>query len=135
MQSVDSDNAVRAVTAGRARASYRVNLVSVLLSTWVLIGLLLDAWAHNNVPRLESFFTPWHGVLYSGFVANAAWICAIVARHARAGLRGLDAVPVGYGLGLLGLPMFLLAGVGDLAWHTVFGIERDLKILFSPTHL
>lgn len=124
-----------AVATDRPRASYRTDLVSVLLSTWVLVGLLLDAWAHNNIPELESFFTPWHAVLYSGFAANAAWIAGIVYRHVRAGRRGLAAIPVGYGLGVLGVPMFAAAGVGDLLWHTVFGIEQELKILFSPTHL
>jgi hypothetical protein len=33
------------------------------------------------------------------------------------------------------LPVFALAGAGDYAWHTAFGIEQELRILFSPTHL
>ena len=36
---------------------------------------------------------------------------------------------------VVGLPMFALAGAGDFAWHTVFGVEQALRILFSPTHL
>ena len=32
----------------------------VLLSVWFVGGLILDGWAHNHIPELESFFTPWH---------------------------------------------------------------------------
>lgn len=30
---------------------------------------------------------------------------------------------------------FAVCAVGDATWHTVFGIEQDINILFSPTHL
>jgi hypothetical protein len=120
---------------GRPSASYRLDLVTVLLGAWFVVGLLLDAWAHNNFPGLESFLTPWHAVFYSGFIATAAWICWAVLQNLRSGRRGWAAVPVGYGLGVLALPVFALAGAGDFMWHTIFGIEQDLKILFSPTHL
>ena len=47
---------------------------------WLLVGLYLDGWAHNNIPELiETFFTPWHAVLYSGYafmslvLIGAAW--------------------------------------------------------------
>jgi len=48
--------------AARPVASDRTNIVTMLLGLWFTVGLLLDAWAHNNVPRLESFFTPWNAV-------------------------------------------------------------------------
>jgi hypothetical protein len=122
-------------TVARPRASYRDDLVTVVLGLWFVVGLLLDAWAHNNLPGLESFLTPWHAVFYSGFTVTAAWICWLVWRG-----RGADgvtpaSVPMGYGLAVLGLPMFALAGAADFAWHTVFGVEQALRILFSPTHL
>jgi hypothetical protein len=117
------------------RTSYRADMVTVLLGLWFVVGLFLDAWAHNNLPGLETFFTPWHGVFYSGFVATAGWICWLLWRELRAGRRGAAAVPVGYALGVLGLPLFALAGMGDYLWHSIFGIEQNLKILFSPTHL
>ncbi|PSL53633.1 hypothetical protein B0I31_10880 [Saccharothrix carnea] len=122
-------------TSGRPRAGYRTDLITVLLGTWFSIGLFLDAWAHSNVPELESFFTPWHAVFYSGFAATGAWILWVLWRNHQEGRRGLDAVPVGYGPAVLALPAFAAAGVGDYLWHTFIGIEQGIDILFSPTHL
>lgn len=120
---------------GRVRASYRTDLVTVLLGTWFSLGLFLDAWAHSNVPELETFFTPWHAVFYSGFAATGAWILWQVWRNAQAGRRGLAAVPEGYGPAVVALPVFAVCGFGDYLWHTFIGIERGIDILFSPTHL
>ncbi|MEU4741009.1 hypothetical protein AB0G02_11175 [Actinosynnema sp. NPDC023658] len=129
--------AVGAVAAPgrRPRAGYRTDLVTVLLGTWFSIGLFLDAWAHSNVPELETFFTPWHAVFYSGFAATGAWILWVLWRNYQHGLRGLDAIPVGYGPAVFALPVFAAAGVGDYLWHTFIGIEQGIDILFSPTHL
>jgi hypothetical protein len=115
--------------------AFRTNLITVLLGGWFTVGLFLDAWAHNNVPELETFFTPWHAAFYSGFAATAGWILWVVARQFRAGRRGIAAIPLGYGSALVALPAFALFGLGDLVWHTIFGIEQNIKILFSPTHL
>jgi hypothetical protein len=117
------------------RAGYAGNLLTIAFSTWLLGGLLTDVWAHNNVPKLETFFTPWHAALYSGFLATAAWICWLVRRQLMAGRRGMAAIPAGYALGAFGVCLFIVAGAGDLTWHTIFGIERNSRILFSPTHL
>jgi hypothetical protein len=119
----------------RPRVTYRADLVTAVLGVWFVVGLFLDAWAHNNLSELETFFTPWHGVFYSGFVATSAWIGWCVLQSLLAGRRGLAAVPHGYGLGLFGIPLFALAGVGDMIWHTTLGIETSLDILFSPTHI
>ncbi len=120
---------------GRAVASVRTDLVTVVLGTWFSLGLFLDAWAHANLTELESFFTPWHAVFYSGFAATGAWISWLVWRNLQTGRRGLAAVPVGYGPAVAALPVFAVFGVLDYVWHTVFGIETDLEIVFSPTHL
>lgn len=120
---------------GRTRAGYRTDLVTVLLGTWFSLGLFLDAWAHSNVPELETFFTPWHAVFYSGFAATGAWISWLVWRNLQRGARGLAAVPEGYGPAVLALPVFAVCGFGDYLWHTFLGIERGIDILFSPTHL
>jgi len=121
--------------AARPQPGYRLDLVTTVFGFWFTAGLFLDAWAHNNLVELESFFTPWHAVFYSGFTATAAWILWAVWRNLQAGRRGLAAVPVGYGLSVLALGVFAVAGAGDYLWHTIFGIEQNLTILFSPTHL
>jgi hypothetical protein len=40
-------------------------------SVWFVAGLYLDGWAHNHGKVDNTFFTPWHAVFYSGYVAIA----------------------------------------------------------------
>ena len=117
------------------RVRWRDDLVMAVLAGWLVGGLFVDGWAHNTRPRLESFFTPWHGLFYSGFAAAAGWICWQVWSRRRAAGAWRAAVPAGYGLGLAGTGVFLVWGIGDLSWHLAFGIERDIAALLSPTHL
>lgn len=119
----------------RPTASYRTDLVTSVLGVWFAIGLFVDAWAHTNLAELETFLTPWHAVFYSGFTATAVWIAWTLWRNVQAGRRGMAAVPEGYGLALIALPAFAAFGFGDFLWHTFIGIEQNLTILFSPTHL
>jgi hypothetical protein len=99
----------------------------VAATAWVVGGGFLDAWAHGHVRLLDTFFTPWHGVLYSGFGACAALIVGrwLLTRS----------VPEGYGLSLAGCALFAVGGVLDLLWHTIFGIERQIAAVLSPSHL
>lgn len=95
-----------------------------ICGVWISGGFFLDAWAHGHVP-VESFFTPYHAVFYSGMVALAL-ILAV------AGVRG--GFPRSYRLALWGIPVFLVGGVGDFLWHHFFGIEEGVDALLSPTH-
>lgn len=115
--------------------SLRVDLIVTLLSGWLLGGAYLDAWAHNHIPQLDTFFTPWHGVLYSGYLAVAAYLVFILVRHHKGGVPWRRALPAGYGLSLAGAAMFAVGGVLDLIWHELFGIEVGVEALLSPTHL
>jgi hypothetical protein len=117
----------------RPRTSWIDDMVVVLASGWVIAGMVLDAWAHTH-QRLESFLTPWHGVLYSGFVVVMAWM-AWIALRARLLRRPGEAVPIGYGLGLVGVGLFLVSAVGDAIWHMRFGVEVGIEAQFSPTHI
>lgn len=117
------------------RLSRRDDAVTLLLSTWLMVGLFVDGWAHSNLSELETFFTPWHALFYSGFAASAAWLAYKVIRAQETGRRGRAAIPAGYGLGIVGLAVFAVGGAGDFTWHAVFGIEQDIEALFSPTHL
>src|SRR2546429_10016537 len=97
---------------GRPTASYRANLVTVLLGAWFTVGLFLDAWAHNNVPKLETFFTPWHAVFYSGFAATAAWIAWTCRGALRSGRLDPGAIPRGSGLSAAAAVGFPMPGGG-----------------------
>ena len=106
----------------------REDLVTSGLSLWLIAGVLVDGWAHVTRGAVETFFTPWHALFYSGFAAVSAWI-VYVARRQKAG------PPVGYRLGLVGIGIFASGGVGDLLWHQFLGIETSIDALVSPTHL
>lgn len=109
--------------------------IMMVLCSWFVGGLYLDGWAHSHHLVDKTFFTPWHAVLYSGYAANAALLIAIVLINYRRGYSWSAAVPGGYGLSLLGVPLFLIGGAGDLIWHTLFGFEVGIDPLLSPTHL
>jgi hypothetical protein len=96
-------------------------------STWILVGLFVDGWFHIHSPGLETFFTLWHALLYSGV---AAAIAVHLAERLRSGW-----LPPGYRLSLVAGLVVSLAGFVDMAWHTVLGVEADLPALLSPPHL
>jgi hypothetical protein len=100
----------------------------------VVGGLFLDGWAHVNQPGLETFFSPWHGVFYLGFVVSTVVMARLVARH-QTGRFDPGRVPVGYGLGLVGVALVVAGGVADGIWHTMFGVEVGVAALLSPSHL
>lgn len=113
--------------AGRAIPAAWYDWLVLATSAWLVCGGFLDTWAHNHIPGLETFFTPWHAVLYSGYAA-----CAVVL-----GARWLRdrSLPDGYRLSLLGCAFFAVGGVADMLWHTIFGIERSIAAVLSPSHL
>jgi hypothetical protein len=103
-----------------------------VFGTWMITGLFIDGWAHN-VDKPETFFSPWHGLLYSGFVAAVAFFVWDGRRQARAGAEVI--LDPGDRLTTVGLVVFIAGAVGDGVWHEIFGIEVDLEALLSPTHL
>src|SRR3954465_9369190 len=92
--------------------SLRFDWAVVLASLWFVAGLFLDGWAHANLAStLETFFTPWHGVLYSGFLAVAVVLLVCQARNMVRGHIWMQALPRGYLLALLGAAVFSFGGV------------------------
>lgn len=94
--------------------------------SWMVIGLFLDGWAHQ-ARKPETFFSPWHFILYSGFGAAVAYFTfreRILKKRAE-----------GDRLTIAGLVVFIVGAVGDGIWHSIFGIEVDIEALLSPTHL
>ena len=110
-----------------APTTTRQDAAVVALGGWLIGGVFLDGWAHANKTALETFFTPWHAVLYSGAAAVFGYLLLLT--------RQRGAIPAGYGLATLGAPVFLLAGGGDFLWHELFGLEVGIDALLSPTHL
>lgn len=110
--------------------------VTAALGGWLMVGLLLDGYIHNTRGgQLESFFTPWHALLYSGFVACAVWI-VLPARGIGGPVRQrLAALPGGYAAGAVGALIFAIGGITDSVWHSLLGVEVDLEALLSPPHL
>ena len=53
----------------------------VALSGGLLSGLYLDGWAHIHNAGVETFFSPWHGVLYSGYLTAAIALLAVTVRN------------------------------------------------------
>ena len=118
------------------KASSKFDLVFVFLSLWLTVGVFIDGWAHNHLSStLETFFTPWHGIFYSGFGAVSFSIFFQAVKNYQAGFRWPYLLPREYHLAFFGLIIFFLAGAGDMLWHIVFGIEIDVEALLSPTHL
>jgi hypothetical protein len=127
-------HARRMARTGQPPASIGFDMVMALLLAWPIFGAYLDAWAHNH-GLVDSFFTPWHAVLYSGFVAVVfALYGTAIWNHSR-GYAWLRSLPPGYELSALAIPFFAIGGVGDMLWHMAFGIEKQLDGIFSPTHM
>jgi hypothetical protein len=108
---------------------------SMITFWWIVVGAALDNVAHFNGMVDDSFFTPWHGVLYSGFLAAALVHMGSVALNLSRGYPLREAIPQGYDLALIGCGIFAVGAVGDMLWHTAFGIESDIETLLSPTHM
>lgn len=123
-----TDTVTRHLDPYLAPGGRRQHVAVVWFGTWMITGLFLDGWSHNH-HRPETFFTPWHAVLYSGFVAAVLWFVWDGWRH------GANQVVATDRLTAAGLVLFGAAAVGDFGWHQVFGIERSISALLSPTHL
>jgi hypothetical protein len=111
------------------------DLVSALLGAWLIAGFFLDTWAHLHVGQIESVITPWHAVLYSGYLALTLWTLELVRRRHVPGSPWASAVPIGYGVGLIGLVVFAIGGAADLIGHVLFGFEKSLGAWIAPFHL
>lgn len=121
--------------AGHAVSSRWFDVIVAVLGAALVGGVYLDGWAHIHTGLIDTFFTPWHGLLYSAYLALAAVIVGTVLRNRTAGFAGSRAIPLGYEPAVIGVAVFALGGLGDMIWHLLFGIEVDLEALLSPTHL
>ncbi|MBN9098043.1 MULTISPECIES: hypothetical protein [unclassified Pseudonocardia] len=119
----------------RDRATEAEDAVAAGLGFVMVSSVHLDGWAHVNRPGLDTFFTPWHGVLYASFALYALFVGLMAGRRARRGEGLALSVPSGYAAALGGIGLFVAGGIGDLGWHQAFGVEAGIDALVSPTHL
>lgn len=126
-----------ATTAADTRlvSSIQFDWAATALGGALVGGVYLDGWAHEHGRVDDSFFTPWHGVMYGAMFLVGVFLVLTLSANMLRGYAWRRALPVGYGLSLVGVLLFAVGGVGDLIWHTLFGIEADLEALLSPTHL
>jgi hypothetical protein len=120
---------------GLGDPAWRRDMVTTLIGAWLVTAVFSDGWAHLNVPELESFFTPWHGGLYGGLAAMAAWVALLAWQGRRPGTPPSAWLPRGYRAAAVGVILFGLGGIADLAWHEALGVEVAVDALVSPSHL
>jgi hypothetical protein len=116
--------------------SARERWVLLIASAWLVSGLQLDAYAHATTPQLETFWTPWHGVLYSGIAVSGLTLVWLMRPRLPMipTYRTLLALPNALRVPVAGMALLLVGGGVDTLWHNIFGIERGLEIFVSPSH-
>jgi hypothetical protein len=119
---------------GPAPPDAMLDLLVGIVGLWLAAGFLWDSWAHLHV-AIETFFTPYHAIFYSAMVAGTLILAVYARRNFRLGFTGFDVLPAAYQSALGGVPIFFAGGVGDLIWHTFFGVEDRVEAVTSPTHL
>lgn len=119
-----------------APSSKAFDWLFIFVAGWTTVGIYLDGWAHHHLDSsLETFFTPWHGLFYSGVFATAIVLLSFMYKNHRKGYPWRHALPKEYLYSLVGIGIMFVGGAGDMCWHLIFGIEDGMDALFSPTHL
>lgn len=128
---IDTHRRIKGYPAGGLGFDWAFSLLSLIF----IAGLWVDGWAHFHGMVDDSFFTPWHFLFYSAFGLVALFTGWHHWRNVRRGHAFTRALPAGYWLSLLGVGLFAAGGIGDMIWHTLFGIEQGSEALTSPTHI
>jgi hypothetical protein len=131
-----------AIRGARPMTSWKDDTITMALAVWPITAMFFDGRNHNNQVGQESFWSIAHLVLYSGATVLGLWIAWIVVKHQIA--AGIDvkrvmvdfkAIPVGYGVAIIGLTILAVAGPWDLIWHEIYGFEVGVDAIYSPSHL
>ena len=132
-RTLDDNRSIVKPRAGGSSAGF--DWAATVLAALFTGGLFLDGWAHTHGQVDDTFFTPWHAALYSGFLALALLLIGRAAWGvAREGRPWRRAMPAGYGLSLAGVAFWFVGGPFDAVWHEIFGFEADVEALMSPAH-
>jgi hypothetical protein len=131
-----------AIRGARPLTEWRDDLITMALAVWPITAMFFDGLGHNNRTGQESFFSISHLFLYAGATVTGLWLTWVVIKHQLA--AGVDvrrlmidfaAIPVGYGVALIGLGVLTIAGPADLIWHEIYGFEVGVDAIYSPPHL
>lgn len=109
------------------KAMKHYQLISFSFALCIIAGMTLDAWAHVHGATDNTFFTPWHAILYSGLFGSVAWYGYLTQRQ----IAPQAAHRLGLGMG----PLVALFGMADLLWHSWFGFEANIQAQLSPPHI
>lgn len=119
--------------SGEATLGPGAELTTMAFWMWAIVGLFLDGHSHA-IGNPETFFSPAHGLLYSGFAAGAIWTGSVAVREAKIRPpRHLSYAPDRFVL--WGFGLFALGGLSDLVWHETLGFETGLEPSLSAPHL
>ncbi len=122
-------------TSTASTTTLRMDWILTALSVWLIGGFFVDLWAHAHGQVDDTFFTPWHALLYAGAASFGVVLGAAAIAGRPRGIPLRDTLAPPYRIAFLGFLLFGVAGVFDLAWHTMFGFEVDVESLLSPSHL
>ncbi len=101
-----------------------------------MVGSYTDVFAHNYlISAKETFLTPWHAILYASLTLMAILFASQIFKNRERGYPWREILPSEYIASLWGIAVFFAAGICDLIWHILFGIETDIDSHLSPTHL
>ena len=135
-------SAPKAVRGVRPMTTWREDLITMALAFWPITAMFFDGRGHNNETGQESFFSIAHLFLYGGITVLGLWITLVVVRYqVAAGVEvrrlmiDFAAIPVGYGVAIMGLGLLALGGPTDLIWHSAYGFEVGVDAIYSPPHL
>src|SRR2546430_16573716 len=89
-------------------ASTRFDWAMAILSTVLVGGFYLDLWAHAHGRTDNTFFTPWHAVLYSMLAAVGIFLSTAAWRTWHRGAPWWESLPAAYGPSPAAVPPFPL---------------------------
>lgn len=144
------DNSLTAQRAARTpdqqESRFRMTFATLLLAACMMffLGLSWDIQWHSDVGP-DSFFTAPHSLMYGGTALAGLLSLAVLVvttvryRRQHAGVTdgtttpwlGVFRAPVGFIIAGLGSVGFIISGVYDLWWHTLYGFDVTL---LSPPH-
>lgn len=99
------------------------------------IGSVMDGYDHAHGGGLEAIVTPGHVLAYGSVILITVLFGVLLVKRHMDGQGWWEAVPDGYQLTVISLPLFFLGGGGDMVWHMVFGLEQKAIEVMSPTHM